>query len=261
LALAGGLTRRPGGPALVLAGLLGAPVPLPAQPEPVRYALRHADLVVAPDSRFGLHVLVVPRPGSGEGREPVWLRFAPAGVLDWVNGAAQALRVAGAGGPARAIQWSPRLAPLGPAAGEGGLLLGRSRRDGELGRERWLAVADTAPGWQLELSAAEADSVLRLLFALAPLAGQDSAEAPAEADQVDRRAGPLDRGRLPRGLALVQYIVAADGSVEPGSIRFLWSSASRVERELRALLLAQRGTPAVRNGAPVRQVVRAGLGR
>lgn len=246
------------GAVLFLAALLAGPGSLAGQAGTVRYRMQLVDLVMVADTSYGLQVLVQPAErtvAEGTAGALVWLQFHPDSVLAWLNAAAAILRFPAPGGPVEAIQWSPTLRPL---TGSGGFLLGRQRKKGTLQKARWLAVADSAPGWQAEIAAAEADSVLRLFLALGARARMDSSAG--SVDRVDRPATieqqqrPGSRGG--RGLVAVQYVVDATGRVEPASISVLLASSPRLDTEARELLLASRFTPARLGGDAVRQVRR-----
>ncbi|HEY9518853.1 MAG TPA: hypothetical protein VIQ98_06315, partial [Gemmatimonadales bacterium] len=83
--------------------------------------------------------------------------------------------------------------------------------------------------------------------------------APFDESRVDRPARlahqPGATRRQP-GHAAVQYVVGADGRVEPESFRVLLASDPALIAETRALVLASRFDAAERQGARVRQVVR-----
>jgi len=253
---------------LLLVVLIPGAARLASQPPAamVRYSLRLVDLTVVADSTYGLQLLVVPASKTvAEGTEGtlVWLRFDPDSVLDWLNAAAAILRTAVPGGPADAIQWSPALRPL---TGPGGFLLGRHRSKGRLGKEHWLAIADSAPGWQAELAAQEADSVLHLLLALAPQARIDtSASVARDRRQVDRPVTVVRQSRPPsRGLrsrVAVQYVVGSDGRVEPTSFTVLLAASPRLAAEAWEVVRESRFEPAQKTGQPVRQLVQQVIGR
>lgn len=232
-----------------------------AQDPPAGYRIEVelASLHVVPDTLTGLSLLMQPRPGSrGREREgPVWLRLQPDSALEWINSAVAAIRTPLPGDQSEGIQWSRTLRPLRDS---GAVALGRSRKKGKLERTHWLAIADSASGWRFELTAGEADSLLRLLLIGGSQSRADtSSAAPLDESRVDRPARvveqPAARRRQP-GQAAVQYVVGADGKVEPESFRVLLASDPGLVGETRTLVLASRFVPAERQGARVRQVLR-----
>lgn len=252
-------------PKAVLASLLLLALPplreLRAQDAPAGYRIEVelASLYVVPDTLTGLSLLMQPRAGSrGKEREgPVWLRLQPDSALEWINSAVAAIRTPLPGDQSEGIQWSRTLRPHRDS---GAVALGRSRKKGKLERTHWLAIADSASGWRFELTAGEADSLLRLLLIGGSQSRTDtSAAAPFDASRVDRPARiveqPAAKRRQP-GQAAVQYVVGADGKVEPESFRVLLASDPGLMGETRMLVLASRFDPAERQGARVRQVVR-----
>ena len=220
------------------------------------YRLRLVDLRLFPDTVYGLQLVVTPSSSvaaDGKGPGAVWLRFDPDTVLDWVNSAAAALRSAGSGGPAEAIQWSPTLRPVD---GRGGLLVGRHRKKGTLQKDYWLAIADSAPGWQVEIAGAEADSLLKLFFMLSPRARVDSLSGAPDKEHVDLPA--IMKSGKPRGLSgrfAAQFVVGIDGRIEEGSLLILLAAPARLEGPAREFIRECRFDPAQRGGRPVRQLV------
>jgi hypothetical protein len=225
---------------------------------PVHLSLRLLELSLVADSSYGLQLLVEPHSGSAASEHPlIWLRLDPDSALAWLNSAAAVLRSPVPGGPPEAIQWSSTLRPVN---GRGGFLLGRHRRKGALQKEHWLAIADSAPGWQAEIGAKDADSLLRLFLVVAPQAGIDSSpRAAADQDHVDRPAMLIQQakaaGRSGSGHVAAQYIVGTDGQVEAETLRILLVSAPRLEAQTREIILASHFDPAQRSGRVVRQLV------
>jgi hypothetical protein len=251
---------------LILLGPV-APALTSQQPRAVaRYPLRLVDLSLVADPVYGLQLVALPAPKAvmkGTGGDLVWLRFDPDTALAWLNAAAAVLRTAVPGGPVDAIQWSPTLRPV---SGRGGFLLGRDRRKGVLGKAHWLALADSAPGWQAEITAQEADSLLHLFLALAPQARLDlSAGAAPDKDSVDRpvivvqQPQPVSRGN--RNRVAAQFVVGADGRVEPESFVVVLAASPRVASEAWEVVRASRFEPAQRQGRPVRQLVQLLIAR
>ena len=232
-----------------------------AQDPPVGYRIdvELASLHVVPDTLTGLALLMQPRASSRskEREGPVWLRLQPDSALEWINSAVAAIRTPLPGDQSEGIQWSRTLRPLRDS---GAVALGRSRKKGKLERTHWLAIADSASGWRFELTADEADSLLRLLLIGGSQSRTDtSSAAPFDESQVDRPARIVDQPAAKRrqpGQAAVQYVVGADGKVELGSFRVVLASDPGLIGETRTLILASRFDPAERQGARVRQVVR-----
>ncbi len=224
------------------------------------YPLRLVDISVLADTVNGLHLLVEPTVHTQQdkaGARPVWLQFHPDSVMEWLNVVTGVFRVPVPNAPREGIQWSPT---LNPARGSGALSLGRQRKKGELDKARWLAIADSAEGWRAELTGQEADSLVQLLFAMAVLSRIDTAAAAAPDEKhVDSPVVPVyqpkpeifgDYGRV-----LTQYVVGVDGRAEEATLVVLLSSNATLESEARKVIRASRFKPAMRNGAPVRQLV------
>ncbi len=250
--------------ALAVALLLAARVtsaPAQAPRQIVHYPLSMVDLSIVADTVSGLQILVQPGAGSKPGSNValVWLRFDPDSLLEWVNSAFAALRSAAPTAAPKGIQWSRTLLPLG---GQGGLALGRSRKNQVLEQKRWLAVGDSALGWQADISGAEADSLLQVFLTLGSASRLDTTSgAPSDSSRVDSRATP-DHPVAPRsngltGRVAAQYVVGVDGRVEPGSIAILFASDSRLAEPAKVAARETTYHPAQRDGRPVRQVVRS----
>jgi hypothetical protein len=218
-----------------------------------------ASLHVVADTVTGLSLLMQPKAGSRvrEREGPVWLRLQPDSALEWINSAVAAIRTPLPGDQSEGIQWSRTLRPLRDS---GAVALGRSRKRGRLERTHWLAIADSASGWRFELTASEADSLLRLLLIGGSQSRTDtSSAAPLDESRVDRPARIVDQPAAKRrqpGQAAVQYVVGSDGKVEPESFRVLLASDPGLIGETRTLVLATRFDAAERQGARVRQVLR-----
>lgn len=254
--------RGPATGALLLAAWVG-PVVAQAPRQAVTYPLRMIDLSVVADTVAGLQVLVQPGSDvkhSGEG-SLVWLRFDPDSLLDWINSAFAALRTAAPGTAPKGIQWSRTLLPIG---GKGGLALGRSRKNQSLESDRWLAIGDSALGWQAPISGTEADSLLRLFMALGTVSRIDtSSDAPSDSSRVDTPAAIDHRWYLGTtelsGRVMGQFVVGVDGRVEPGSFAVLFASDPGLVKLASAALSGATYHPAQRGGRPVRQLVRQGF--
>lgn len=233
-----------------------------AQQSPPGYRLQVelAWLHVVADTVTGLSVIMVPAAGSRQRKEadsPVWLRFHPDSALEWINSAVAAIRTPIPGDQSEGIQWSRTLRP---PRDSGAVALGRSRKKGRLERTHWLAIADSVSGWRFELQGNEADSLLRLLLLGGSQSRIDTSDtAPYDESRVDRPARiadqPAARRRQP-GQAAVQYVVGADGRVEPESFRVLFVSDPALIAESLTLALAMRFEAAERGGVRVRQVRR-----
>lgn len=225
------------------------------------FPLRQADLGMAADPAAGLVLIFQPGVATAEHRGPagpVWLRFHPDSALDWINSAASALRTPPDREAPEGIQWS-RL--LKSRDGRGAFMLGRARKKGALLKAHWLAVTDSARGYRLELTAAQADSLLRLVLAMAPQSGVDStASALLEPESMTVPAAilhqpePRSRGRL--GQVVIQSVVGLDGRVEPGSSAVYLATDQDLVADALAVVRESRFRPAMRGGAPSRQYVR-----
>ncbi len=221
--------------------------------------LRLLDLSFVADSLRGVQVLMQPLIASRKTREKqavVWLRFDPDTVLAWLNSAAAALRIPVPDAPDKGIQWSRTLTPLG---GQGGLSLGRERKQGKLDETRWLAIADSA-GWRAELTGAEADSLLQLMLTFGMQSRLDTAStAPYERERVDAPAlvlhQPVPRVPGKIGQVVVTYVVDENGMADPATFVALLASDPGLIPEAWSLLKASRFKPAQLKGRPVRQLV------
>ena len=244
---------------LVVGLLCTGAAPLVSQSSAAAHvSLRLLTLSLVADSSYGLQLLVEPRSGTtGNEHGLVWLRLDPDSALDWLNSAAAVLRTPVSGGPPDAIQWS---ATLRPVDGRGGFLLGRHRKKGRLEKDHWLAIADSTPGWQVEIAPTEADSLLHLFLVLAPAARIDtSSQTAADQGHVDRPAAlthqPELSGRLGSGHVAAQYVVGIDGRADPVSLLVLLAGSPRLEVEAREIILGSRFEAAQKAGRPVRQLV------
>ena len=244
---------------VLLASLPARGAPAQHSPPGYRLVVELAALYVMADTVTGLSLIMQPSAGArGREREgPVWLRLHPDSALEWINSAVAAIRTPIPGDQSEGIQWSRTLRPLRDS---GAVALGRSRKKGKLEKTHWLAIADSASGWRFELTGHEADSLLRLLLIGGSRSRIDtSSAAPFDESRVDRPARIEDQPgarRLRPGQAAVQYVIDADGRVEPESFRVLLASDPALVAETRALVLASRFQAAERQGVRVRQVRR-----
>jgi hypothetical protein len=223
--------------------------------------LQLMDLSFAADTGSGVHILMQPSVRSKQGREAnalVWLRFHPDTVLEWINGAATALRVAAPNAQADGIQWSRTLQPRG---GHGAIAVGRVRKKGKLQKGHWLAIADSTTGWRAEMDGSDADSLLKLLLVVGSQSGLDTTTAAAlEADRVDVPVTVIHQPTpkwVPNrtGRVVMTYVVKADGAVEEGSmVAYLVSDPALIPLAM-DVLRGSRFTPARKGGQPVRQLV------
>lgn len=223
------------------------------------------DVRLAADTASGVHILMQPSGRSKQGKEPntlVWLRFHPDTVLEWINGAAMALRVPAPSAQSDGIQWSRALSPR---EGNGAISVGRVRKKGKLQKGHWLAIADSTTGWRAEMDGAEADSLLTLLLLVGSRSRVDTSDASAlEAFRTDEPAKIIHQPapkRLPdgEGRVALAYVVNAEGHVEEGSmVAYLVSDAALVPLAVE-ILRGSRFLPAQRRGRPVRQLVRQTL--
>jgi hypothetical protein len=212
-------------PKAVLASLLLLALPplreLRAQDAPAGYRIEVelASLYVVPDTLTGLSLLMQPRAGSrGKEREgPVWLRLQPDSALEWINSAVAAIRTPLPGDQSEGIQWSRTLRPHRDS---GAVALGRSRKKGKLVRTHWLAIADSASGWRFELTAGEADSLLRLL-----LIGGSQSRTDTSAAAPFRKLISLPLYKLepttPNGLFSEQIIGYSNGGIQLNYAHYL----------------------------------------
>lgn len=231
---------------LALLLLLLLPSPAVAQEPRAHLALSDVRIDVVADTLAGLHLIVLPAKDF-----PIWLRFHPDSVLEWVNGAGAALRTVAAGGDAKGVQWSRALMPWD---GVGGLSLGRSRKDGKLEKAHWLAVAESRDGWRTEISAADADSLIRALFGLAALSRVDSFAVTGGVPATETQAADT-RYRGIAGQVAAMFIVEADGRVDRSSFRALVSTDPRLEPAAWTAIAEARFQPARNRDGPVRSLV------
>jgi hypothetical protein len=215
-------------------------------------------------SRGGVFIGAAPSVHSVQGYAStgfVSLQLHPDTLLSWAGHAAVVLNRPLVAEPDERIQWTRELRDM---RSRGSLILGRTVKGGRLRGDRWLSVGDTTHRWRVKLPEREADSLLRILYAMASVAGipdttprafpDDSVDTPVEAVNQPR---PEFAGLV--GRVIAQYTVGADGRVEPESIVLLLASHPKLEREARAVLLASRFRPAMKQGQPVRQLVQQTL--
>jgi hypothetical protein len=223
--------------------------------------LQLMDLSLADDTLSGVQLLMQPSTRSKQGKSEglVWLRFHPDTVLEWINGAALALRVPAPNAQADGIQWSRALLPRG---GSGAVAVGRERKKGKLQKGHWLAIADSIAGWRAEMDGAEADSLLKLLLLVGSRSRVDTiGTAALEAFATDTPVSvihqPVPRSVHNRsGRVVMTYVVQADGTVDVGSVvAYLASDPALVPLALE-VLRRSRFNPARREGRPVRQLMR-----
>jgi hypothetical protein len=243
-----------------LALLAGATGEVHARQQPAIFHLpvALADLSVVADTLSGLSVILQPSVTTRQQKEGyVWIRFHPDSAVEWVNSAFAAIRTAVAGDQAEGIQWSRSLVPLNR---RGAITLGRSRKKGNLQKTHWLAISDSATGWRLELTGAQADSLLRLLFLAGTRSGIDTSSSAPLADsppevpvRIVKQAelSPREMG----GRVLAQWVVGADGLMEPGSFLAILASDPDLISEALETVRRSRFLPAERGGKPVRQLV------
>lgn len=220
------------------------------------------DLSLAADTLSGVQILMQPSMRSKQGKESeglVWLRFHPDTVLQWINGAALALRVPAPNAQADGIQWSRVLLPRG---GNGAVAVGRERKKGKLQKGHWLAIADSTAGWRAEMDGEEADSLLKLLLLVGSQSRVDTTDAAVpEAYATDVPVSVIHQpspksihNRV--GRVVMTYVVQVDGTVEEGSVvAYLASDPALIPLAVE-VLRRSRFNPARRGGLPVRQLVR-----
>ena len=242
--------------------LLAGAAPLAGQRAIVHLPVRTADLTVASDTVSGLSLIMVPGVGTKQGKKDpavIWLHFHPDSALDWINSAASALRVSIGADAAEGIQWSRTLLPR---RGRGAIAMGRTRKKGELQKAHWLAISDSITGWQVELSAQQADSLLKLFLMLGSQSRVDTSSGqPADSAAVDVPVAILEQPS-PRfldlrqlGRVVAQYVVDATGRAEPESFVAFVATDPRLIQEFRRVVQNSRFRPAERGGRPVRQLV------
>jgi hypothetical protein len=247
----------------ILALLLAGRAALAAQ-EPsahiFQYPLRLVDLAIESSPSFGVGFYSAPSIQSKQGKDSVrfvGLSFHPDTLLDWLDQAGAVLRQPAVVEREKRIQWTRALRAL---RDEGSLSIGREVKGGKLLGSRWLAVRDKKLGWSLELSGAEADSLLNLFLVAAMNARvADSAVVHRGTDSVDVPVSveyqPMPRYRGIIGRAVTRYVVGADGRAEPGTLTILLASSPALAEEARWVLLGSRFHPATIRGQPVRQLV------
>lgn len=224
--------------------------------------LQLMDLSLAADTISGVQILMQPSMRSKQGKESkglVWLRFHPDTLLEWINGAALALRVPAPNAQSDGIQWSRALPPRG---GSGAVAVGRERKKGKLQKGHWLAIADSAAGWRAEMDSVAADSLLKLLLLVGSQSRVDTTDTAApEAFETEVPASVLHQP-TPKsihhraGRVVMTYVVQADGTVQEGSVvAYLVSDPALVPLAVE-VLRRSRFNPARRGGRPVRQLVR-----
>ena len=230
------------------------------RPDPYYYSLHLLDLAIRPTAQDGVELIAAPSLSSREGSHRtsvLWLGFDPDSVVTWLNLAGVAPQTAPPRDSPDGIQLSP---PLPALHGHGTVSVGRSHKHGRLTGSRWLVLADSTVAWRLELTAQEADSLLRLvLVATAQAQFVPEHLAAVDPDTVDTPASiayqpqPTSLGRI--GRVLVRYIVGTDGRPEIDSFEALLASDTTFVTGARRVIAASRFHPAQRRGQPLRQMV------
>lgn len=222
----------------------------------VRFPLKLVDFAIVADTTDGVQLLAIPSVNTDRGKSGsalIWLRIHPDTVMDWVNGAAVALRQLGRSGPSSGIQWSPALRGR---RGAGTFAMGRERKNGALARKHWLAIADSAGGWRTDIGPVEGDSILKVLFLAASQARLDTSSTGTDnfdtEIEVVEQPEPKYRGIL--GRVVAQFVVTAEGRADPDTFVALLASDPELVAEARASILATRYRPATRAGRPVRRL-------
>lgn len=243
---------------IILTALLPVAAAAAQQPQIFRLPVELADLSVATDLVSGVSVIMQPSVTTKQKKEGyVWLRFHPDSALEWINSAVAAIRTPVSGAQSEGIQWSRTLLPL---YGRGAMALGRSRKKGSLQKTHWLAIADSATGWRFELTAAQADSLLHLLLGAASQSAVDTTgTAPLDESRTDVPVRIVSQPKLQPlgrvGRVLAQWIVGADGRMEPGSFVAYLASDPALAAEAEEAVRRSRFLPAERGSKPVRQLV------
>jgi Gram-negative bacterial TonB protein C-terminal len=267
--------RIPAG--IVLAQLLAGLAPLQAQSGPsavarVRWPL--ADIVLVPDSCYGVWLLVAPNMSTrqwDQGSQIVGLTVDPLILFQWANTARALVHTPELGvDPARVpFKMTPRLENRhgGPF-----FLLARATGPTPADRRLQFVVSDSAQGirWKSFVRTAEVDKLLATIEDV--VARTPPPRPPTDSSIVvdDRSEGlePVVQLKMPRpdypnelvnsraaGRVWAEYIVGTDGRVGKGSVRVLLADHAGFARS--AIKAWERASfrPATRHGSPVRQRV------
>ena len=244
----------------LLAILLLSSTPAHAQQAPRRVALPLVDLVVYPDSQFGVTLLASPNLNSAQGERKTQvarLALAPEDVEAWVVQAAQFLTDAPT--LAQTATSLPLYIAIRGDRGTSGLTLAYtpSARKAE---RFYLVVHDadrSAPPWRVSV---EPKHLTRLLAALdsahrvavlQPLAGPGDggrAALTCELDQIPRlvkQSSLRSPSDLREGRVWTQFIIDTTGAVDISSLQVLLSDGPEFESEVRRALPGIRYTPGI----------------
>jgi TonB family protein len=267
---------------VVLGLLLSTFAPVQAQSGPsavarVRWPL--ADVVLVPDTCYGVWVLVAPNTSTEQwdkgsrdkGSQIVGLTVDPLILFQWANTARALVHAPDLGvDPAKVpFKTTPRLENRhgGPF-----FLLARATGATRDDRRFQFVVSDSAEGirWKSFVSPGEIDELLGTIEDV--VARTPPPRPPTDSSIVvdDRSAGvqPVVQLKMPRpkypheliayqasGRVWAEYVVDTDGRVEKGSVRILLADHEGFARE--AIRAWERASfrPATRQGVPVRQRV------
>lgn len=231
-----------------------------SQQVPSRVALPLADLVVFPDSQYGVTLLASPNLDSDQGAVKTQvsrLALAPRDVETWVAEASQFLATA----PelARTATSLPLYVGLRGDLGRSGLTLVYTPT-GRKADRFYLVVHDadrTTPPWRVSV---EPRHMARLLAALdsahrvavlQPREGPGSGGRAALTCELDRpprvvgQAGLRSPTDLREGRVWTQFIIDTTGAVELASVQVLLSDGPEFEAEVRRALRDIRYSPGI----------------
>lgn len=232
---------------------------------PVTYALELVDISVRPTTSSGVQILVAPSLNSFQGADSVryvWLNLLPDSVMNWLSLASIALTSPLAPNSSKGIRWAR---PVETIDRKGTMTLGRDVSRKKLGWARWFVASDERESFRIELSGAEADSLIQLIFNAAAVAGYEPPAAAARGDnaapdeEADEPVVPI-RQRVRgvpdvRGRVLLRYVVEADGTANQATAEILLATDRRLIEPTREMLRNTRFHPARLRGRPIRQLV------
>jgi hypothetical protein len=229
-------------------------------PSAFYYALPLFDVGINISRYLGVTIAAAPGWRSVQGSastRAVVLNFDPDSLLPWLDQAGAVLRLLAPVELEDGIQW---IRPLHSLQHNGSIQLGRSREHGVLGKSHWLVIGDSLRSWRIELTAEEADSAYRLLAVAAGQSGvADEPNPPATPATVGTPVAVLEQpapeASKVYGHVVLQYVVDANGKVEPASVRVVLATDERLANEARKVILAGSYRPATIGGKPVRERV------
>ena len=228
------------------------------------------DLVMAPDSAWGVLLLAAPNTGAVNWEKSslmIQLRLEPVYALQWAMRARELLRDDSAAARSKATRVAPAL-----KSRDGGKFLLLGRREKGPAKERFVMVVSDPQSkttWKTFAGLPQADTLLAALEHAGELAWavarvQDSAQSDSS-DKLDKNVEVIsqpapryppelaDRGR--QGRVWMMFVVGRDGQAEPGSFQPLLSDDSLFTQSAIEALSRSRFPPAECAGKPVRQRV------